>query len=256
VAVAAPIAVALAAGTAGTRRPVLDVRLLEAPDRCQEGDVIEVAFELSAPAGADELEVGLAVPSGFEALDPVRQAVTLAPLERAVLAVRLEARRFGAHRVGRIAVRAYGPGRLLAAEEVLERGQVVRVFPRVERLAAALRPLDTNRLAGNHRSHHAGEGVEFAAVRPFVPGDAVRRVNWRVTSRRGVLHVNERHRERGRAPSTAPCAARRAWRAWSSRTATAWDWSGSAAPSRGSRPAPASGSCCGCSTPCSTSASP
>jgi uncharacterized protein (DUF58 family) len=29
-----------------------------------------------------------------------------------------------------------------------------------------------------------------------VPGDPIRRVNWRVTTRRGVLHVNEQHPER------------------------------------------------------------
>ncbi len=41
-----------------------------------------------------------------------------------------------------------------------------------------------------------GEGLEFADMRPFVPGDRVRSVNWRATARSGSLVVNERHPER------------------------------------------------------------
>ena len=41
-----------------------------------------------------------------------------------------------------------------------------------------------------------GEGIEFADLRPFAPGDRVRRVNWRVSARRGELYVNEQHPER------------------------------------------------------------
>ena len=42
----------------------------------------------------------------------------------------------------------------------------------------------------------AGEGLEFADLRPHVPGDRLRQVNWRVSARRGRLHVNEYHPER------------------------------------------------------------
>jgi uncharacterized protein (DUF58 family) len=41
-----------------------------------------------------------------------------------------------------------------------------------------------------------GEGIEFADLRPFVPGDRVRHVNWRASARRGQLWVNEHHPER------------------------------------------------------------
>src|SRR5207248_10670521 len=50
--------------------------------------------------------------------------------------------------------------------------------------------------AGNQVSRGKGEGIEFADIRAFAPGDVVRRVNWRVTARRGALHVNEFHLER------------------------------------------------------------
>ena len=41
-----------------------------------------------------------------------------------------------------------------------------------------------------------GEGIEFADIRPFAPGDRVRRVNWRASARRERLYVNESHPER------------------------------------------------------------
>lgn len=45
-------------------------------------------------------------------------------------------------------------------------------------------------LVGLHRSRRQGGGTELAEVRPFVAGDRLRRINWRVTSRTGDLHVN------------------------------------------------------------------
>jgi len=43
-----------------------------------------------------------------------------------------------------------------------------------------------------------GDGVEYADIRDFVPGDRVRSINWRASARRGSLVVNERHPERNR----------------------------------------------------------
>ena len=44
-------------------------------------------------------------------------------------------------------------------------------------------------LAGDYRSPHLGEGTELAQVRPYVPGDDVRRIDWNVTARTGEPHV-------------------------------------------------------------------
>jgi len=54
--------------------------------------------------------------------------------------------------------------------------------------AAPMRP--TEGLVGSYRSSHAGEGSEFAAVRPFQPGDRIRRINWTRSLRSTELHVN------------------------------------------------------------------
>ncbi|HXY86548.1 MAG TPA: DUF58 domain-containing protein [Gaiellaceae bacterium] len=44
-------------------------------------------------------------------------------------------------------------------------------------------------LAGDYRSTMLGEGTELAQVRPYIPGDDVRRIEWNVTARTGEPHV-------------------------------------------------------------------
>jgi uncharacterized protein (DUF58 family) len=44
-------------------------------------------------------------------------------------------------------------------------------------------------LAGDFRSSSLGAGSELAMVRPYVPGDDVRRIEWNVTARTGEPHV-------------------------------------------------------------------
>ncbi len=51
-------------------------------------------------------------------------------------------------------------------------------------------------LSGDYRSTHPGEGSELALVRPYEPGDDVRRIEWNVTARTGVAHVRVEIAER------------------------------------------------------------
>lgn len=44
-------------------------------------------------------------------------------------------------------------------------------------------------LAGDFRSNLLGKGSELAMVRPYVPGDDVRRIDWNVTARTNEPHV-------------------------------------------------------------------
>jgi uncharacterized protein (DUF58 family) len=53
-------------------------------------------------------------------------------------------------------------------------------------------------LLGAHRSSHRGRGLEFEEVRPYVPGDDLRSVDWRVTARRGRMHTKLFREERER----------------------------------------------------------
>ena len=48
-------------------------------------------------------------------------------------------------------------------------------------------------LVGMEQAARAGEGSEFDRVRPFTPGDRLRRIHWAVTARTGRLHVTATH---------------------------------------------------------------
>jgi uncharacterized protein (DUF58 family) len=51
-------------------------------------------------------------------------------------------------------------------------------------------------LAGDYRSTVHGEGSELAQLRPYVPGDDVRLIDWNVTARTGEPHVRVNLAER------------------------------------------------------------
>ena len=51
-------------------------------------------------------------------------------------------------------------------------------------------------LAGQYHSTFKGQGMEFADVRQYQPGDDFRSIDWNVTSRTGELHVKQFHEER------------------------------------------------------------
>jgi uncharacterized protein (DUF58 family) len=51
-------------------------------------------------------------------------------------------------------------------------------------------------LAGDHRSHLLGRGSELAQIRPYVPGDDVRLIDWNVTARTRETHIRVQLAER------------------------------------------------------------
>lgn len=51
-------------------------------------------------------------------------------------------------------------------------------------------------LSGDHRAWALGDGSELAQVRPYVPGDDVRLIDWNVTARTGEPHIRVHVAER------------------------------------------------------------
>ncbi len=51
-------------------------------------------------------------------------------------------------------------------------------------------------LAGDYRAAVRGSGMEFEEVRPYVPGDDVRRIDWNVTARASQPYLKEFREER------------------------------------------------------------
>jgi uncharacterized protein (DUF58 family) len=200
VAVAAPLAVLVVAGLAAARDPELEVDATADRDRAIVGDQVTVEVRLRADRPVDRLELLLVVPPGLEGPDgpgrPWAAAVRLAAGEERTVPVTLGCRRWGAYRLGDLHLRAHDRFRLLTWEQHLDLRAPLKVFPEPQALRALVRPLETQVSTGNQVSRHRGEGIEFADIRPFLPGDRPRSINWRATARRGAPWVNERHPER------------------------------------------------------------
>src|SRR5262249_13743872 len=111
---------------------------------------------------------------------------------------RLRADAWGRRRVGLVAVRCRAGG-LWQGGVGADTGPPGG-FPPPPAPPAPTRPTlvppDLLRRIGDHISPTAGEGIEFAGIRDYVPGDRLRDVNWRVSSRRRQLHVNQRAAQR------------------------------------------------------------
>lgn len=100
-----------------------------------------------------------------------------------------KALRWGRQDVGPVAARVAACGGLLACRPVVAPARGVRVYPETEPFAATEAMPAAAGLVGNHRSRRPGEGGELAGVRPFAPGDRLRRIDWRVSLRTRDLHV-------------------------------------------------------------------
>jgi uncharacterized protein (DUF58 family) len=194
---AAPFAITLAVGLALARRPDVRGAVERARDRVLEEEEVMLELDLYAHEAASRLELLLDLPTELEVIhgsNPI--ALRLARGEERRLELRLRCRRWGAHSIGDLHLRARDAAGLFAWQETLERRATLRVYPRPEALRELVRPLETQVFAGNRVARQKGEGLEFADLRPFATGDRIRRINWRASARRGDLWVNELYAER------------------------------------------------------------
>ena len=197
VALAAPFALLPAVSLAGGRDPVVDVTVELERERALEGEELAVVLTLRAASGAERLDVLLEVPLHMAVADgDDPAAIRLRSGEERELRLLLRCERWGAFRLGRVFLRARDRFGFVAWEWMVDARRPLKVYPREEALRALLRPAETQVFSGNHVARQKGEGIEFADLRPFVPGDRIRRVNWRASARRGELWVNEQHAER------------------------------------------------------------
>lgn len=66
----------------------------------------------------------------------------------------------------------------------------------VRQIEIGTRRLIDEVMAGAYHSSYKGEGMEFAEVREYVPGDDVRAIDWNVTARTGRPHIKQFVEER------------------------------------------------------------
>ena len=105
------------------------------------------------------------------------------------LPLRGRAVRWGRHALGPTVVHAVASDGLLLSDPLVAPELWLKVYPVIEPFRAGEAMPRAAGLVGSHRSRKPGEGGELAGVRPFAPGDRLRRIDWRVSLRARQLHV-------------------------------------------------------------------
>lgn len=187
--IATPSLLALAALLRRGQRPEqLRVTLELFEQRCFEGDDVGLRVRVEPPARLGEVSVSLALPPAFAVVGSpqdcryhtgtVARDWTLRP------------RRWGRHPVGPVLVNVRSTGLGWGATATVT-ADAVTVFPPPLAARDLAVPPHLRAWLGIHVGRRPGSGLEFAGLREYAPGDAVRRVNWPVSTRLGSLMVNE-----------------------------------------------------------------
>ncbi|MBM2822196.1 MAG: hypothetical protein HW413_942 [Thermoleophilia bacterium] len=195
--IAAPFALVLAIGTRPARDPKARVELVLAADRTMEEADVEASLIVRTEGAVDRLELLLDLPPGVEVADGAdAHVIRLRAGEEREIPLAFRCSRWGVYALGDVEVRARDPFRLVVWEERFSGRHQLKAYPRPISLRRILAPVETQAFAGSEVARVKGDGVEYADIRDFVPGDRVRSINWRASARRQTLVVNERHPER------------------------------------------------------------
>jgi uncharacterized protein (DUF58 family) len=197
VALGAPFAAYVAIGIALETPSQLEVGFGGCRDRLLEGDQFSGIVRVRTGRAAERLYLELAPGAGITPVDSrLRQVIRLGAGEMRELPIRFIAERWGARRLGSLTCRVQDRFGLIEYSYPPIALGAARVFPREDTLRELISPLQEQATTGSRVSRQRGEGIEFADIRPFAPGDRIRRINWRVAARRGTPFVTERHPER------------------------------------------------------------
>jgi uncharacterized protein (DUF58 family) len=171
------------------QRPVPKILVHGEPDsqRCFENEQARVKVWVTQDTGAGAVKLTV------EAVDGMRLDVldTEQDHTKTVAAV---AQRWGRYHV-RARVDILARGGLLMGTGTVDAADVI-VFPLTPPQSTPIPQTELLDRLGAHLTRHIGPGVEYADIRPYVPGDQLRAVNWPVSARRGELHVTQRLTDR------------------------------------------------------------
>ncbi len=176
----------------GWQRPVPQLRVHAEPDsqRCFEGEQVRLRVRVTqAGAASGSATVELTI----SAVDAMEIEVLESDSDQAKI-VSVKAQRWGRYPI-RARIDVLARGGLLAGTANAD-AAVVIVFPLTPPQSTPIPQTELLDRLGAHLTGHIGPGVEYADIRPYVPGDQLRAVNWPVSARRGRLHVTRRVTDR------------------------------------------------------------
>jgi uncharacterized protein (DUF58 family) len=158
------------------------------------GEKVTLTIELAAARPVPRCSVRLDLPDEVGGQGPARWTRSLRPGEPVSCTLEVSALVPGELSLGRPLVVVSGPFGLVA-RQVPTAPFLLSVRPSEERVRSLPRTARVRVPAGDRLARVTGDGIELAEVRPELPGDVARRINWRATARRDVPHVTLRHPE-------------------------------------------------------------
>ncbi len=194
---AAPALAAIALIPRRPRAGAVTIDVAQSGSRCFEGEdvTITATVRVAGPRPLDEVTIRLDAAPQVTLADPARQTQTFLRVGGPSARWVVRPQRWGRYSPGTVLVTCRSGFGGFQARVPVSLDQV-EVFPRPTRVRPRLVPAELLRRIGEHTGRAIGEGVEFAGIRPYVPGDQLRDVNRAVSIRRGQLHVNQRSAER------------------------------------------------------------
>ena len=174
---AAPV---VASAWALARRPVAgsEVTLREIDGTGGASGQLGADVGIAAPVDATAVRVRVGRPGSTSA-----HVLMQVDGERA-LGVRLGTIRTGTLDVVRVDLQAVGAGFAHLGQPRSVAPHRITILPATRALATLPLPFRLRGLTGAHESRRPGDGGGLRDVHPFVPGDRLRRIDWRVTARR------------------------------------------------------------------------
>lgn len=162
-----------------------------APPELMEGETVEAQLSVSVPTRWGLL--------WLQAEDTASAGLVLEPLPAeqdspftGVTRYRLTALRRGVQRLGPVQLTLSDPFGLFVRQEHVENTTEVLVLPRPTVLPRwSWEGGGRGRLIASTMHGKRGEGTDWHGVRPYTPGDPLRRIHWRATARHNTWHVKE-----------------------------------------------------------------
>jgi uncharacterized protein (DUF58 family) len=194
----APFVAYLLVGLALSDNPAVEVSTSVDTTRSIEGEPIELAITLSAPVSVRRVEIAIPLPSGVRTVDGANvRLIELTAGEPRTIRMSVIADRWGSHPLGAVVVRAHDRASLHRYEVAAPAPATVRVYPQQQRIRPVAHASRTQLVSGDRVARRAaGEGIELADLRLFLPGDRPRDINWRASARGNDLWITQRHPER------------------------------------------------------------
>ena len=186
---AAPFMI-IAVADRGPRPTQVTLSAATAPDRCIEGDAVDLTVHAGTDCGVGQITVTIQPAHVLRRLEEPPGSGTSLRRNEFHGTWHLRAILWGRWTVATASVTVRDRSRLWQATARCPVGELV-VYPQPAALSHLSVPRRLPRRIGTHVARVPGHGVEFAGIRAYAPGDPLRDIHWPSSLRLGRLHITQ-----------------------------------------------------------------